>query len=253
MGGMLRRAKVILQSTGFTALYDKGYHNGSELKTAIDMGVNIMVAIPEIPVTVPDENYSVVNFKYDEKNDTYICPENNILTSNGNLYKKSRGKKYLLHVTHYKTIACSTCPVKEKCTSNKSGRVIERSEYAKYVEQNKKSIEADPTVYKKRQAIVEHPYGILKRQWGFSYIMTKKGKKRASADVGFMFVAYNLRRIINIIGFEELVKFLKARVLAFALKSAHIKMIRLNIVNPIFPKHFSKQLYKVAYIVSNCL
>ena len=51
--------------------------------------------------------------------------------------------------------------------------------------------------YAHRQAIVEHPYGIIKRQWGFNYIMTKKTIKRASADVGFIFISYNLRRLLD--------------------------------------------------------
>jgi hypothetical protein len=64
-------------------------------------------------------------------------------------------------------------------------------------------------LYKQRQAIVEHPYGTIKRQWGFSYIMTKNSSKRASADVGFMMTAYNLRRIINILGIERFRKYLQ--------------------------------------------
>jgi len=55
----------------------------------------------------------------------------------------------------------------------------------------------------------------MKRQWGFDHIMTKKTKARASADVGFIFIAYNLRRIINIIGIEPLITFLKAGLTSF--------------------------------------
>jgi len=57
---------------------------------------------------------------------------------------------------------------------------------------------------------VEHPYGTIKRQWGFSYIMTKKTMKRASAVVVLMFVAYNLRRILNSIGKEAFMSYLLA-------------------------------------------
>jgi len=60
--------------------------------------------------------------------------------------------------------------------------------------------------YKRRQAIVEHPYGTIKRQWGFDHIMTKKSMARASADVGLIMTAYNLRRLINIIGVITLMK-----------------------------------------------
>ena len=61
--------------------------------------------------------------------------------------------------------------------------------------------------------VVEHPYGIIKRQWGFYYIMTKKTIKRASADVGMMFTAFNLRRLINIIGKNEFKKYLEGLIL----------------------------------------
>ena len=70
-------------------------------------------------------------------------------------------------------------------------------------------------LYKRRQAIVEHPYGTLKRQWGFSYILTKKGMNRASSDVGFMFIAYNLRRLGNILTRDLLKEYLSILVSLF--------------------------------------
>lgn len=69
--------------------------------------------------------------------------------------------------------------------------------------------------YRKRQAIVEHPFGIMKRQWGFDYIMTKKYKDRASADIGLIFTAYNLRRIFNLLDKNLLKAWLKALFLFF--------------------------------------
>jgi len=61
-------------------------------------------------------------------------------------------------------------------------------------------MEQDPELYRRRQAIVEHPFGTIKRQWGFDHILSKKGRKRASADVGFIFIAYNLKRILSLMG-----------------------------------------------------
>jgi len=61
-------------------------------------------------------------------------------------------------------------------------------------------MEQDPELYRRRQAIVEHPFGTIKRQWGFDHILSKKGKRRASADVGFIFIAYNLKRILSLMG-----------------------------------------------------
>ncbi len=93
--------------------------------------------------------------------------------------------------------------------------MLERSEHAELIEANRQRVDTNKDLYRRRQAIVEHPYGIIKRQWGFSYILTKKGMKRASADVGLMLVAFNMRRIITIIGFDGLQKWLQS--LAFRL------------------------------------
>lgn len=90
MGGMLRRTKVILQTNDFTALYDKGYHTGNEVGTANKTGVNVMVAIPETGSHAPDLNYDVVNFSYDKEKDTYTCPQQQVLVTNGRWYKKDR-------------------------------------------------------------------------------------------------------------------------------------------------------------------
>ena len=55
---------------------------------------------------------------------------------------------------------------------------------------------------------MEHPFGTIKRQWGFDHIMTKKTKERANADVGLIFIAYNLRRLVNIIGIDKFREYL---------------------------------------------
>lgn len=220
MGSMLRRAKTILKTNNFTALYDKGYHTGSELKTACELNIQTLVAIPDISSAsmAPDVNYNVSEFIYNAKQHTYICPQNHVLNTNGNWYKKERnapGRKYTspILVQHFKTTACKECPAINQCTKNTRGRgrVIERSQYQNYVDQNKNNIQQNEALYRKRQQIVEHPYGIIKRQWGFYYITTKKGIKRASADVGLMLTAFNLRRLFNLINKNELQSYLKKK------------------------------------------
>ncbi len=155
------------------------------------------------------------------------------MTTNGNPYQKSKNRNFYV-VKHYKTNACPGCPARTSCTKNLKGRLIERSEFAPYIEQNKLNIEADPATYKKRQAIVEHPYGTIKRQWSFYYVITKKGMKRASADVGFMFIAYNLRRLINILGKNKLQKFLKELDLFYSEIFTSLKVNTFKTNHPIF-------------------
>jgi hypothetical protein len=57
--------------------------------------------------------------------------------------------------------------------------------------------------------MVEHPFGIIKRQWGFYFVLSRKGINRAGADVGLIFTAYNLRRLMSILGIEAFKKYLK--------------------------------------------
>jgi len=208
MGGMLGRCKTILGHNNFMAIYDKGYHTGSEFAAANKLGVEVLVAIPAVSAHAPDIAFDVEHFKYNKKNDSYTCPANKILTTNGNWYNKTNGKS-ITKMKHYKTNACLSCEFFDQCTKNKKGRLIERSEYADLIYENKIRIENHYEIYRKRQAIVEHPYGVIKRQWGFYYIMTKKTIKHASADVGLIFTAYNLRRIFNLIDQNLLKQYLK--------------------------------------------
>ncbi len=245
LSGVLRRTRIILGTANFTALFDKGYHTGSEIKKVVTSGIEIMVAIPAIASVAPDENYNMSHFKYDQINDTYTCPQNHILTTNGNYYQKSKNG-YFYAAKHYKTNACQGCPVKALCTISIKGRLIVRSEYAAYVEQNRLNIEADPATYKKRQSIVEHPYGTIKRQWGYYYVITKKGIKRASADVGFMFTAYNLRRLINIIDKNVLSKFLQELAFLFFIKKVSLKCFIFKMKRSFFKHCFTKMFLSAA-------
>lgn len=88
--------------------------------------------------------------------------------------------------------------------------MIERSEYVPLIEANKIRTIENKKIYRRRQAIVKHPHDIIERQWGFYYIMTKKTIKHASADIGLIFTAFNLRRIFNLIDKNMLQKYLMA-------------------------------------------
>ena len=211
MGNMVQRAKSILRTNEFIVLYDKGFHTGSELKTAQDMGVETIVAIPGVPSTsqAPNPLFNYEFFRYNTEDDTYTCPGGEVLRTNGSWYKQLSGSGSISWFKQYKTKACRNCPLRSQCTRSQKERLIHRSEYAEYYERNHINIQQKEHLYKRRQAIVEHPYGTIKRQWGFSYILTKKGIGRASSDVGFIFIAYNLRRIGNILTIDVLKEYLR--------------------------------------------
>jgi len=217
MGNMVRRAKSIVRNNEFTVLYDKGYHTGSELKIAHDLGVETIVAIPAVPSSsqAPNPDYNFEHFKYDYKNDTYTCPQGQVLKTNGHWYKEHNRRDNIITFKQYKTSTCKKCPARSQCTRSKNGRLLSRSTFAEHYEKNRESYQEKEHLYKRRQAIVEHPFGTIKRQWGFSYILTKKGIKRASADVGLMLIAYNFRRIGNILTSDRLREYLRILILLF--------------------------------------
>ncbi len=251
MGVTLRRAKTILRVNTFTALYDKGYHTRSEFKIANDLGISTLVAIPGIGRSsqAPDPMYNAEHFIYSDKQDNYTCPQGNQLTSNGNWYK-TRNYRF----KQYKTKACKHCPARTKCTTAKqNGKIIQRSEFTPYIEQNASEVAKYPETYKRRQALVEHPFGTIKRQWGFDHIMTKKGIKAASADFGFIALAYNLKRLINLgwkpknnpkhlkAGLKNLYKFLKRVKNLLSASILHFKED-----NPILVS--SSKMHEIVYI-----
>ena len=211
MGNMVQRAKSILRTNEFTALYDKGFHTGSELKTAQELGVETIVAIPGVPSTsqAPNPLLNYEFFIYMKEDDTYTCPKGQLLSTNGSWYKERTSSGSIIWFKQYKTRACKHCRFRSECTRSKKGRLIQRNEYAEYYERNRSNTLEKEHLYRRRQAIVEHPYGTIKRQWGFNYILPKKGIARASSDVGFMFIAYNLRRISNILARDVLKEYLR--------------------------------------------
>lgn len=211
MGNMLRRAKSIVRNSCFTALFDKGYHTGSELEIAQRLGIRTLVAIPAPAASAPDPNYNLEHFAYDPARNVYRCPQQQVLTTNGSVYTKHRGYSNQTSFWQYRTKACKSCVARSRCTTAKNGKLIERNVYTPVFEQNRHNITANPALYKRRQAIVEHPFGTLKRQWGYSYVLSKKGMARASADVGLMLVAYNLRRLLSILGMEAVMAYTHAR------------------------------------------
>jgi len=225
MGNMVQRAKSILRTNEFTVLYDKGYHTGSELKIAQDLGIETIVAIPGVPSTsqAPNPDYNFEQFMYDQLNDTYICPRGEVLRSNGTWYKECNRRDNVIIFKQYKTRSCKLCPVRSQCTRSKNGRLLSRSTFTEYYETNRRNYQEKEHLYRRRQTIVEHPFGTIKRQWGFSYILTKKGIKRASSDVGFMLIAYNFRRIGNILTHDRLKEYLRILVLMVFTISASFK------------------------------
>ena len=229
------QTKEMLGVKELEVLADKGYHNGGQLEKCANDGIITYVAAPEHVhnTSIPTADYLVEKFIYDEKTDTYTCPEQQTLVTNGSWYNKHK-TKYNYKVKHYKTSACQQCPAKALCTRNKSGRLIERTEFQKSVDANNQRVVINRAKYNRRQCINEHVFGIIKRQWGYDHTLMK-GVKNVDAETGLIFIAFNIRRILNILGPKKFIRRLgkylqnlKVRIIAihlgaFRLKSAIIR------------------------------
>lgn len=201
MGPMLERATQILGHNNFTALFDKGYHTTSEFLKAEELQVEVLVAAPATSAHAPHPDFDLEHFVYNPQKDQYTCPARKALRSNGTwYYKRDKSNRF----KQYKTKACKACIFNTACTKSRNGRILQRGEYAHLTEQNKARLLENPALYKRRQAIVEHPFGTMKRQWGFDHVMTKKRLGHAAADVGLMFVAYSLKRLMALVSPTEL-------------------------------------------------
>lgn len=154
MGDMLRRAKSILHTNRYTALFDKGYHTGSQLAIADELKINTLIAIPTLPGAshAPSPQNDVIHFSYNKQKDTYACPQGKVLTTNGTWHKaKSSNGKVAYHFKNYTTWHCKSCPVQPLCTkSHKNGKQVRRSEYTENIENNRKRVQASKKLYKRR-------------------------------------------------------------------------------------------------------
>ena len=206
LAAMAKRAKAALRVNKLTALADKGYHNGEQLHRCVEDHVVTYVAVPDPPRNspIPTPEYYGENFFYNKKKDTYTCPMGQTLRSNGQWYDR-KYDEYITMIKHYKTPKCKTCPALRQCTSNEKGRVLERSEYAEAAEKNTKRVRQHPSIYSARQQIIEHVFGTIKRQWGYDHILLK-GLRKNDGEFGLIYLIYNFRRIINILGIEGVKK-----------------------------------------------
>src|SRR6056297_4102773 len=191
-------AKQLLGVEKMRTLTDKGYTTAKHLELCTNNGIT-PYSSPKVHSSQHNGLYPMVDFKYDRTKDTYTCPANRILDTNGTVYNKAGHK-----VKHYKNRqACKVCPVRHLCTVNKNGRFIERSVYQEALEENQKRVEENPEYYRLRQQITEHQFGTLKRQWGFTHTWMR-GKQNVLSEVNLIMICYNLKRLVSIVGLKVL-------------------------------------------------
>ena len=190
-------------------LADKGYHTGAELNECQQENMTTHVAYKEQPsVKHISTEFLSENFDYDKLTDSYTCPAGAVLTSLGTWHnKKGEANETSYRFKTYRTDACKTCVLKHQCTKLPK-RIIHRSEYQDAVDINDNNIKQNPQYYKRRQAIVEHPFGTMKRHWGYTHTLLK-GLQKVNGEMNLIMFCYNFMRTKNILGFDKMLEAIK--------------------------------------------
>ncbi len=217
LSGLAIEAKAVLEAKELEALADKGFHTGAALKECADGDIVTYVAPREFNHRNKEIAFQKSQFEYDREADHYTCPEGHKMITNGRWYEKNKGKgrrSYRIKRYCLPHKVCNGCPVKDRCVGagtlrQRQGKAIERSEYEDYLIANAERVKAEKEKYRRRQAIVEHPFGTIKRAWGYTYTLLK-GKEKVSGEFALIFTCYNLRRGLSILGVKGLLKWLKS-------------------------------------------
>jgi hypothetical protein len=216
LGHSATAAQAELGAETLEVLADKGYHYGAELQKCADNNITTYVAYPDQDYKTKEEGFRKEDFEYDADKDVYICPIGEELTTNGTIYEK-RGRngqvqnsfrRYRLPFAKCKSCICAPFCLTESAHRIRHGRHVERSLDEAATEANRLRVLNSRDKYKRRQAIVEHPFGTIKRSWGFYYTLLK-GKEKVSGEYSLVFLAYNLRRAVSILGINDLLKRVK--------------------------------------------
>jgi transposase len=187
-------------------LSDKGYHTGAELQKCHDENIQTFTAFKEQPsVKHLQKEFLSEQFIYNKEADCYTCPAGETLTSLGTWHNKigDAGETSYQFKT-YRTEGCKTCSLKINCTKLPK-RIIHRSEYQDAVDRNNENIRSNPDYYKRRQSICEHPFGTIKRQWGYTYTLMK-GLQKVNGEMNLIMLVYNIKRTLSIVGFAKMLE-----------------------------------------------
>ena len=200
LNDMAIKAKQIFEVEEIKVLADKGYYSTNDLIKCEDNHLETYVAKPKPSVNTPDPEFSQEHFKYDKEQNQYICPTGQVL------YASRVRKVNNVEYQDYKNFrACGKCEMKEHCTRSQKGRLISRNLNQEFLDNVDKRTRENKALYLQRQILVEHPFGTVKRVWGYSYFLTR-GIKSVATENALHFLAYNLRRVISILGVKEMIK-----------------------------------------------
>ncbi|MDQ3697163.1 MAG: IS1182 family transposase [Gemmatimonadota bacterium] len=195
---MASAANAVLAATDLNVIADMGYYSGPEVVTCLNAGITPTLPRPLSSANAKHGLYTKEDFAYDAARDEYRCPAGATLTYRFSTIEQGRGMRY------YSTSACGRCAIKARCTRNKDARRITRWEQEAILEAMERRLKANPELGRRRKAIVEHPFGTMKRGMDQGYFLLR-GLYKVRAEFSLTVLAYNLKRVINIVGVPRMV------------------------------------------------
>ena len=197
-----KEAKARLGVEKLDAVADRGYFNGEEILACEEAGITVTLPKPMTSNSKAEGRFGKQDFRYVAEEDVYICPAGERLA----YYYTTEDKGLVLH--RYRTNACQNCAIKHSCTTDKERR-ISRWEHEHILEAVQRRLDEHPEKMRQRRETVEHPFGTIKARMGATHFLMKTLPKVAT-EMALHVLAYNLTRVMNIMGIQPLMAAMRA-------------------------------------------
>jgi transposase len=191
---MAQAAKAALGSDNLDVVADRGYFKGEEILACEQAGVAVTLPKPQTSGAKSAGRFGKPDFVYLAKDDVYRCPAGEKLAHH--FTADEGGQKMRIYLTK----ACRTCPLKDRCTTANERR-IKRWEHEHVVEAAQTRLDQNPQAMRVRRETVEHPFATLKMRMGATHFLMKTLPKVAT-EMALHVLAYNLTRVMNIVGIK---------------------------------------------------
>ena len=199
---MAFQAKDILHAEHLDVVADRGYFNSLEILACEQAEITVTLPKPMTSGAKADGRFGKQDFRYVAAEDVYICPAGERLT-----YYYTNEENGLI-LRRYGTNACQSCAIKQSCTTGKQRRIT-RWEHEHLLEAVQQRLDENPQVMRQRRETAEHPFATLKMRMGATHFLMRRLPKVAT-EMALHVLAYNLTRVMNIIGVQPLMAVMRA-------------------------------------------
>jgi transposase len=190
-------AKQNLQIQQTEVVADAGYYNASEVSRCLDQNITPFIPKADTSANTARGLYGKSKFIFDTRKDVYLCPAGQALTYRFSTYELGRELRY------YRARDCKECVLKKQCTRNQGNRTITREAHEHLMEAMAERMQQQPEKFRLRKQLAEHPFGTIKRWMGYTHFLLK-GLAKVRTEWSLITLAYNLKRVLNLVSFEKL-------------------------------------------------